>query len=102
VELVLSFAAGLLLGALFYGGLWWTVKRIPSARLPAPLIIGSFAVRTALVLAGLYLLLRDGTAWLRLVGALAGIVAVRLYMVFKVRPRAAAVLERTRGAESDD
>jgi F1F0 ATPase subunit 2 len=100
-ELILSFAAGLLLGALFYGGLWWTVQRIPAAGRPAPLILGSFVVRTALVLAGFFLLLRGGgAAWLRLLAALGGIMAVRLFMIYKVRPKAAAVLERAGAGEA--
>jgi F1F0 ATPase subunit 2 len=101
VELGLSLAAGLLLGALFYGGLWWTVRRIPDARRPAPLIIGSFFLRAGVVLAGLYLLMRSGAGWPGLAAAFAGILAVRLFMVFKVRPKAAAVLER-RGREAEN
>ena len=102
LEAVLSFAAGLFLGALFYGGLWWTVKRIPAAGKPVLLIAGSFALRTALVLAGLFLLLQGGTAWLRLLAAMAGLVAVRLFMVFKIRPKAAAILERAGAGETEN
>lgn len=48
------FAAGLGLGAFFYGGLWWTVKRLPAVRHPAAWMLASFLLRAGVSLAGLY------------------------------------------------
>lgn len=45
---------GGMLGAVFFGGLWWTVRRGASSRTPARWFIGSLALRTAIVLAGFY------------------------------------------------
>jgi F1F0 ATPase subunit 2 len=45
---------GILLGTIFFGGLWLTVRRLPSARHPALLMIGSLLLRTAIVLAGIW------------------------------------------------
>ena len=64
-----SFVGGVLLGLLFYGGLWWTVRRLAHAQQPALLMLGSFWLRTGVVVAGFYLLMNG--SWQRLL--LAGI-----------------------------
>lgn len=51
--LVLAFAAGLALGALFFGGLWLTVRSL-SVRQSPFLFITSFLVRSAVLLGGLW------------------------------------------------
>ncbi|MFT5416661.1 MAG: F1F0 ATPase subunit 2, partial [Gammaproteobacteria bacterium] len=50
--LVLAWMAGGLLGALFFGGLWWTVRQAVSAKQPALWVFGSFLLRTSVTLAG--------------------------------------------------
>jgi F1F0 ATPase subunit 2 len=50
----LAWMAGLVLGAVFYGGLWWTVQKGLSSPQPAVWFLGSFLVRTGMVLAGFY------------------------------------------------
>jgi len=47
--------AGMALGLLFFGGLWFTVQRLARTATPARWFLGSLVLRTALVLAGLYL-----------------------------------------------
>ena len=39
--LALTWMAGLLLGAIFFGGLWWTVRLGVASRRPALLFLGS-------------------------------------------------------------
>jgi len=46
--------AGGVLGAAFFGGLWWTVRRGASSATPAWWFLGSFVLRTAVALAGFY------------------------------------------------
>lgn len=46
--------AGGALGAVFFGGLWWTVQRGAVSSTPARWFLGSFVLRTATVLAGFY------------------------------------------------
>jgi F1F0 ATPase subunit 2 len=58
------------LGALFFGGLGLTVGRLAQIRRPAAWLAVSFLVRSAIVLAGLPLLM-DGR-WERLLAALIG------------------------------
>ena len=53
---VLAFAAGIGLGFLFFGGLWWTVKIATNSKTPALWFLGSLTLRLALVLAGFYLI----------------------------------------------
>jgi F1F0 ATPase subunit 2 len=54
LTLVLACGAGGVLGAMFFGGLWWTVRNGMSSRQPALLFLGSLLLRTGLVLAGFY------------------------------------------------
>lgn len=71
-----AFAAGLGLGAFFYGGLWWTVQRLPAIRHPAVWMLSSFVLRTGVVMAGLYLLMAGD--WRRLALAVGGMLLARL------------------------
>ncbi|MBI1358420.1 MAG: ATP synthase subunit I [Acidobacteria bacterium] len=76
LALAAPFAAGLLLGAVFFGGLWWTVRKALSASRPALWFLASLLLRTGLVLGGFYWL--AGGGWPRLAAALAGFVAARI------------------------
>jgi F1F0 ATPase subunit 2 len=76
VILVLAVGAGVLLGALFFGGLWWTVRRGLSSRQPAFWFLGSLLLRTSIALAGFYFV--SGNHWERLLACLLGFVMARL------------------------
>lgn len=54
LNLVSVLAAGFLLGAIFFGGLWWTVQRGLSSERPALWFLGSLLLRTSTVVAGFY------------------------------------------------
>lgn len=75
--LILGFAAamGLLLGAMFFGGLWWTVKKGLSSEYPALWFLGSQIVRTGVALAGFYVV--SNGHWERLLMCLVGFVLAR-------------------------
>ena len=75
LTLVLALAAGVLLGAFFFGGLWWTVRKGMSAKRPALWFFGSLLLRTGIVVAGFYLV-GDGH-WQRLLACLLGFVIAR-------------------------
>lgn len=49
-----AFMAGVALGCVFFGGLWWTVRRGAASAAPAWWFVASLVLRTALVLAGFY------------------------------------------------
>ena len=75
LTLVLAGVAGLLLGGLFFGGLWWTVRKGASSQRSALWFFGSFVLRTALVLAGFYLV--GGGHWQPMLACLLGFVMAR-------------------------
>jgi F1F0 ATPase subunit 2 len=75
LSLVLALVAGVLLGAIFFGGLWWTIRKSVSSRQPALLFFGSLLLRTALALAGFYWTARGH--WERLLVCLLGFVMAR-------------------------
>jgi F1F0 ATPase subunit 2 len=70
---------GMLLGAFFFGGLWWTVRRGAASAQPAVWFFGSLVVRTAVVLGGFYAI-ADGQ-WQRLLLCGLGFIAARLVSV---------------------
>jgi F1F0 ATPase subunit 2 len=82
--LLLPAAGGALIGALYFGGLWATVQRLPHARWPGALTLASFVARTALAALGFVVLLSGEP--LRLGVALVTFVAVRALLVRRVRP----------------
>ena len=82
--LVLAGAAGAVLGAIFFGGLWWTVRNGVTSSRPALLFLGSLLLRTSLVLAGFYLVGRG--AWERLMVCLLGFMVARFIVMRLTRP----------------
>lgn len=72
VSLMDALIAGVLLGTMFFGGLWWTVRQGVSAKRPALWFLGSLLLRTGIVLAGFYFV--AGDHWERLLLCLLGFV----------------------------
>ena len=73
--LVLAWAAGVGLGAVFFGGLWWTVRKGVSSKQPALWFFGSLLLRMSIALAGFYFV--SGGHWERLLLCLLGFVVAR-------------------------
>ena len=76
LSLVLALVTGVLLGAMFFGGLWWTVQKGVSSKRPALWFFGSLLLRTSIALAGFYFIARGH--WERLLVCLLGFVIARL------------------------
>jgi F1F0 ATPase subunit 2 len=74
--LALALLTGVLLGGIFFGGLWWTVRKCVSSRQPALLILGSVLLRTSIVLAGFYFVAQG--QWERLAACLCGFILARI------------------------
>jgi F1F0 ATPase subunit 2 len=72
---VAALASGVLLGAIFFGGLWWTVRRGVTSKRPALWFCGSLLLRTGIALAGFYLV--SSGHWQRLIACLLGFVIAR-------------------------
>lgn len=51
---MLAVLAGLLLGAFFFGGLWWTVRKGLTSKHPALLFSASLLLRIGIAIAGFY------------------------------------------------
>ena len=73
--LALALVTGILLGAIFFGGLWWTVQKIGSSKWPALWILGSLLARVGLTLAGFYVVAEGH--WGRLLACLLGFAIAR-------------------------
>src|SRR5579863_1962203 len=94
--LMLAATAGALLGAFFFGGLWWTVRRGASSPRPALWFAGSLLLRMGVAAAGFYFV--AGGRPQRLLLCLLGFVLARLAVTRLTRPAAAA---RFRPARED-
>jgi F1F0 ATPase subunit 2 len=75
LSLVLATVAGVLLGVIFFGGLWWTVRKGSSSQQPALWFFCSLLLRTTTALVGFYLV--GCGHWERLLVCLLGFVMAR-------------------------
>ncbi len=83
LTLLLAWVAGLFLGAFFFGGLWWSVRRGVASKHPALWFLGSALVRMSVVLAGFYFIGREH--WERLLLCLLGFVIARFLVIVITR-----------------
>ena len=83
--MILAFIAGTVLGALFFGGLWLTVKKCLTAKAPIVWVIGSFFVRVSITLIGFYWVSKD--SWQRLLICLLGFIVARIVIIKFVKRR---------------
>ncbi len=84
LNLILAFAAGVLLGGMFFGGLWWTVNKVIASNRSAVWLFSSLLLRTGVTLAGFYLFARGG--WESLTACLLGFIAARLIVTHLTKP----------------
>ena len=68
-------ATGIFLGGIFFGGLWWTVRKGVRSQQPGLWILGSLLLRTSIVLIGFYSI--AGNHWERLLVCLVGFLVAR-------------------------
>ena len=79
ILMILAFAAGIILGIIFFGVLWFTVKKSMTSKIPALWVLGSFFFRVAIVLAGFYFV--SSGNWQRLVICLLGFIIARFLVI---------------------
>jgi len=77
--LMLALIGGIILGTLFFGGLWITVKKAVTSKIPALWIVGSFFLRIGLILIGFYYISLGN--WQRLIMCVLGFIAARYIVV---------------------
>jgi F1F0 ATPase subunit 2 len=75
LSLVLALVAGVLLGAIFFGGLWWTVQKVVLSNRSTLWFFVSLLMRTSILLAGFYFIAHGH--WERLLMCLLGFVVAR-------------------------
>lgn len=79
VNLLLAIMAGIVLGIVFFGGLWLTVKNGLESKWSMLIFAGSFLVRMAIILISFYFMVQSG--W-KIAGAgLAGFLIARVIVV---------------------
>lgn len=79
--LLLAFIAGIVLGTLFFGGLWLTVKKAVGSKNTALWFLGSSFLRVSMVLIGFYFIGQGN--WQRLLICVFGFIAAR-FLVMRV------------------
>jgi len=83
LTLALALIIGLLLGGIFFGGLWWTVKKAVFAKHPAPWFLVSLLLRVSLVCTGIYF--TSAGQWQRLCACLFGLLMARFMVIALTR-----------------
>ncbi len=87
-----SVLAGVALSVVMFGGLWWTLRRLPLVHRPALFAMASFWVRLGATVFGFYLVTAGD--WRRGIAALLGFLIGRSMLVRRIRPsRPAAGVE---------
>jgi F1F0 ATPase subunit 2 len=84
--LLSAWVAGVLLGAVFFGGLWWTVARGLSSKHPGLWFLGSLLLRTSITATG-FVFVASGH-WERLLVCLIGFIMARLIVIRLAQPPA--------------
>ncbi len=83
-DFMIVFAAGIALGALYFGGLWLTVRNLATSRFPVLRTTLSFFSRLAIVLLGFYVIM-DGR-WERLAICMLGFLLARMLAIRVLKP----------------
>jgi len=83
-HLSIALTAGLGLGAFYFGVLWMTVRRLPDARRPWLLSLGSFWIRLLVTLSGFYFVAQGRVENLAL--CLLGFFLMRRLLVRRYQP----------------
>lgn len=84
LSLLAPLLAGIVLGGVFFGGLWWTVRLAMSSPWAGLWFFASLLLRTSIVLVGLYF--ACGDAWQHWLAALLGFVVARVIVTRVCRP----------------
>ncbi len=99
LRIIGAWLGGILLGAFFFVGLWWTVQKGVTARQPALLFLASMLIRTLAAVAGFYYLSRGD--WRTLTASLTGFIVSRFIVTrfFNSSSAQMKVLPRTGAAQ---
>lgn len=91
-SLVLAVLCGVILGGMYFTGLWFTVQRIHNGKHPVFWLITSMAMRMILLLAAFYAILSYGN-WVHLLAVLTGFVVIRMLYTRRMRSQITASVQ---------
>lgn len=83
--MIIAFLGGIILGFIFFGGLYWSVRNLSTVKYPAFFMIASIILRMAILLIGFFFLINGD--YKNLLAALIGVLFVRFVMVFNLQER---------------
>ena len=84
LAMMMAGASGIILAAIFFGGLWLTVRKGSLSKRPALWFLGSLLIRMSVVLTGFYFAM--GGQWQRSVACLIGFVLGRSIVMRLTKP----------------
>jgi F1F0 ATPase subunit 2 len=84
LSLASALVTGVVLGAIFLGGLWWTVRQGLSSKRVGLWFLGSLLLRMGMALAGFYFV--SNGHWAQLLLCLLGFVMARLVGTWLMQP----------------
>jgi F1F0 ATPase subunit 2 len=98
LTLALALLVGAVLGAFFFCGLWWTVKKGLASETPALWFLGSLMLRCGLTVAGFYFVAHG--EWSRFLACLVGFLTARVIVVkWLARTRVGPAFQPDNGKE---
>lgn len=77
--LLFALSLGIVLGTIFFGGLWWTVRKGLSSNYAGLWFLGSLLLRSGICLGGFYFIGRDHPE--RLLICLTGFIVARMIII---------------------
>jgi F1F0 ATPase subunit 2 len=80
IQFLPAIVFGGVLAVFYFGGLWWTIRRLPIARHPTALYLASLLFRLAIVLASFFIVIVY-CDWQPLVACLVGFLSARLLVI---------------------
>ncbi len=83
LTLLLALLLGGMLAALYFGGLWWTVRQLTQTSHPGLVYFASFFIRLAVLLVSFYLVI-NLMRWPALLACLFGFVVVRFWLLHRM------------------
>lgn len=81
--MIVSFLIGLILGIIYFGGLYYSTKKFTKVKRPALFMVLSFIIRMGILVVGFYYLTK--TDYKNVLIALVGVILTRFIIIFKVK-----------------
>lgn len=81
-----AFLAGVILGGIYFGALWLTLRQLPHRRRPGLFLVASLTGRLGILLIAFYLILIS-RHWIPLLASLIGFLIVRVLLIRRVKHR---------------